>query len=252
MTIYIAFANQKGGVGKTFLTVHAAAWLARTGHRVGVIDADPQANATSYLTSEAAERNGLVQLLVARMPPLKAAVPINGEWKLALVPGSWETGKALAYMCDGQTPFGAIRDRLRAFDGIVEYILIDMPPSRNTGFLETLHACDQLVIPTNLGRFGVEGILSMAQALDHIRQAHGHAPDLLGVVPNLYRDTNIEKQRLDQLVTSFGGAVWPAVPLRVAAAEAESAGRSLFSHNPGADITQAVQGICERLTENSK
>lgn len=251
-TVYIGIANQKGGVGKTTLTVHAAAWLSRKQYRVCVIDADPQGNATSWLLGEIPESNGLVQLLIAEQPVTQAWRVAQGEWQFALIPGNWKTGKALGYLCDGQTPFNAVRGVLRKLDGVVNYVLIDMPPSRNVGFLELLFACDLVLVPTDLARLGIEGIYLMAQALGQIQEMHGSMPRLLGVVPNKFRKTRIEKARLAQLVERFGASVWPPIPLAVAVQEACGAGASLFEVAPLAKVTRAMAQVCKRVEENSK
>ena len=251
-TIYIGIANQKGGVGKTTLAVHIAAWLSRKQYRVCVIDADPQGNATSWLLGEIPAVNGLVQLLIAEQPVIKVCQVVSGEWNVALVPGNWKTGKALGYQCDGLTPFSAVSGLLHKLDGVVNYVLIDMPPSRNVGFLELLFACDLVLVPTDLARFGVEGIYLMAQALGQIAELHGSAPRLLGVVPNKFRKTRIEKARLLQLANQFGASVWPPIPLAVAVQEACGQGKSLFEAAPGAKVTRAMVEICKRVEENSR
>jgi len=190
--------------------------------------------------------------LISRQPVIKSWQVVRGEWNMALIPGNWETGKALAYLCDGQTPFNAVRGLLHKLDGVVDYVLIDMPPSRNVGFLELLYACDLVLVPTDLARFGVEGIYLMAQALGDIAKVHGSAPRLLGVVPNKFRNTKIEKARLVQLVNQFGPAVWPPVPLAVAVQEACGGGQSLFETAPGEKVTRAMVKVCKRLEENSQ
>lgn len=250
-TIYISIANQKGGVGKTTVIIHAASYLARRKKLVCVVDADSQGNATSWLLSDIPDNNGLVKLLIAEEPPIKSWTIVRGEWNFALLPGNWKTGKALGYLCDGQTPFGAIRRLLRKLDGIVDYVLVDMPPSRNVGFLELLYACDQVLVPTDLARFGVEGIYLMAQALAQIAEVHGSAPKLLGIVPNKFRRTKIEKARLAQIINQFGQAVWPPIPLAVAVNEVCSSGASLFEMARREKVTAAMLQVCKRIEENS-
>lgn len=251
-TTYIGFFNRKGGVGKTMLTAHCGVYLARRGYRVCLVDADSQGNLSSWLLSAVSETNGLIKLLVAHLPVMECWVPVRGEWGVALIPGNWETGKALSYVVDGVTPFNTIRTLLHELDGVVDYVLVDMSPSRLPGFLELLYACDQILVPADMARHAVEGIGSLAQALKQIERACGSAPKLLGIVPNKFRGTRIEKARMVQLVNRFGAAVWPAIPLAIKVQEACDFGKTLFSHAPKAKVTLAVSRICERVEQNSR
>ena len=246
----IAFANQKGGVGKTTLTVHMAAFLAQAGRRVIVVDADPQGNATSWLTDGDTTRDDFFQCLVVGRPALTLARVVEG-WNLRLLGGNYRTGEAFIFDVATGKPFNTIAEYLRPLTTEADYVLVDMPPSKGAGFRETLFACDWVIVPTQLERLSLEGVAFMAQTAEELKRDHGRGPRLLAVVPNMTRRVTTEhKGHMADLVAHFGPAVWPPIPLSVKVAEACSYGKSLFDYAPRETVTQALRTVGDRLLTN--
>lgn len=249
----IAIANQKGGVGKTTLTIHLGAFLSRHEKRVILVDSDPQGNLTEWLLGQNPQVAGLSALLIGRLPPLKAVTYISGEWNLGLIPSYWETGNVLNYMAQPNMPFSTIRDRLAPMANVCDYVLIDTPPSWSIAYLQLLHAADLLIIPTQLERQSIEGVRLMAQACQHITETQGTGPRLLGIVPNLYRrHTNEHKHYLSMLIGQFKALIWPPISASIRVTEACSDGKSLFSYAPTEAVTSTMVKVCKRFLENTK
>lgn len=249
----IAVANQKGGVGKTTLTIHLGAFASHHEKRVILIDADPQGNLTSYLLDRNLEEAGIVNLLAGRVPALKAVVPVRGEWQFGLVPGNWRTGQALSELARDSIPFSIIAQQLRPLAQHADYVLIDMPPSRAPGFLRLLYTADLMLIPTQLERLSIEGVGFMADAAQYLIEERGSGPQLLGIIPNLYRQqTNEHKHYLELLIKQFGAVVWPPISSSIRVTEACSDGKSLFTYAPEEKVTATMIQVCERFLENTR
>ncbi len=246
MGTIVAVANQKGGVGKTTLAVHLAAWLARRGRRVVVVDADPQGNATSWLLGDLPEASGLYNVLVARRTLRDELVEVPA-WGVRLLPGHWETGEAITFLVAAHRPLDTAAKALAPLRHMADYILLDMPPSRMAGFRELLFAADGLVVPTLLERLSIEGVVFMYRVVKALREQYGHAPQLLGIVPNMVRKTREHREQMDELVAAFGEVVWPPVPLSVRVAEASAYGENLFRYAAGAAVTAALEKVCRRF-----
>lgn len=248
----IAVANQKGGVGKTTLCVHLAVYLARQGRRVALVDADPQGNASSWLLDGDTTQAGMFQLLVVGTPAPTLARPVNG-WGVRLLPGNSRTGEAFIFLAATGKPFSTVAQLLRPLAGEADYTLIDMPPSKGAGFRETLFASDMVLVPTQLERLSLEGVAFMAATARELGETHGHAPRLLGVVPNMTRKHTAEhRQQMTELVKTFGPTVWPPIPLSVRVAEACSYGRNLFDFAPNEPVTAALAEIGRRVLDNAE
>jgi len=238
----IAVANQKGGVGKTTIAVHLAVGAARRGKKVILIDADPQGNATSWL-QDGEQDCGMYRLLILKDAPLKFINALT-QWGIALLPGNYETGQALA-MLGAIGKLVEIPSRIRPFAEIADLVIMDMPPSRMAGFNELLLSADWVITPTQLERLALEGVGLMAQAVASL----GSRPRLMGVVPNMTRHTKEHQAQMEDLVANFGGTVWPPLPLTVRVAESASYGTTVYDLCPNEPVTTAMNAVVERMME---
>lgn len=256
MGFIIALANQKGGVGKTTLTVHIAAMFAKQGRRVSIIDADPQANATSWLLDGMLPKSGLLRLLVAE-EPMKDVVMDVASWGVRLVPGDNRTGKAMASIA--RDPVDTIYRAIAPLADTSDYVFLDMPPSKSVGFVEMLYASDWVLIPTTLERPGIEGVHFMVQTIkeiytqyeSHLARERRKGPRLLGIVPNMMRRTVEHAEQLKILAEKYGPLVWPPIPQSVRVSEAWSYGETVFDYAPKASVTEAIGKIVKRVEMNA-
>lgn len=252
MGTIIAVANQKGGVGKTTIAVHAATWAALRGYKVALVDSDPQGNASSWLTGKL-ERNGITEMLVQGRPILDCLTCINDGWPpMALLAGNVETKDAFTWITIKDAPFDHIAQHIRPLADLIDYLFIDMPPSLSSGFLKTLYCADYVIVPTQLERMSVEGIAFMAQAAQQLETSHGRGPQLLGIVPNQVRHCTEHTAYLVDLDQKYGGIVWPPIPQSIRVSEATSYGETCFAYAPGHQVTKALTRICNRILDNTR
>ncbi len=247
----IAFANQKGGVGKTTLTIHLAYWLAQQGRTVIIVDADPQGNATAWALDNDIASDAMWRLLTSYTPIDPNDVLARTKWPgVRILPGNAITGEAMFTVKALGRPFETIAQRLRPLAQLADFVLVDMPPSRAAGFHETLFAADYLLIPTLLERLSFQGVALMAETITLLRQDKGAAPGLLGIIPNMFRPVNEHRDNLAELARHFGARVWAPVPQSIRVAEAIRDGLTIFETEPHHPAARALAGNAQRILDN--
>lgn len=176
MTRIFATANQKGGVGKTTTTMHLAGAASRQGMHTLIIDADPQGNMTSALAPQVTDEHaGLADVLSSNAPDFQsmADAAVTSQWeRVDLVPTA---GVALAAVQKelATRPLGGnhvMREALAPVRGQYDLILIDCPPSLDALSVNAFTAADSLVLVTDAGKFGGEGILQLVNTMRDVRR----------------------------------------------------------------------------------
>jgi chromosome partitioning protein len=225
METYV-FANQKGGVGKTTVTLGIAAELAARGARVLLIDLDAQASATKVLGVDV---NGRCSMADAMLEPerfgLRDAI-VETDWGFDVAPA--ETALASRESRRSTADEFVLRRQLGSC-GDYDVALVDCPPSLGVLTLNALAAASHLVVVTEPSFLALQGIEELLDTRELVRAHYNSDLVLAGVVVNRVERTVEHRAGLAEIVGFFGPAlVWsPALPKRTVLQDATRRGRPL-------------------------
>ncbi len=242
-----ALANQKGGTGKTTVTVHEGHELARLGFRVLVVDADPQATATIVTGTDADGGPGLLDVLGGDVPAAEV-IRRSDAWGFDVLPSYIP----LARFEQVATPGAefALREALEPLAEAYDAVLIDCPPSLGRLTVAALLAANRLVMVADPARPAVQGCLDLLDTLALVRRRLHPGLELGGVVVNRSTPTREAVLRVAELGEMFGSDLWtPHVPARTAVSEALGCGQPVRSL-PGegaAAAAAAFEALAPRL-----
>jgi len=242
-----AFANQKGGVGKTTSAINLAACLAEAGERALVIDLDPQANATSGLGMRA---NGSSSYDLLDGAPLADLIKPTQFDNLFLVPSKPELAGAaveLSRRDDGDRYLAEALEHTEGFD----FVLLDCPPSLGPLTVNALAAADRVIVPVQAEYYALEGLAQLVQSINLIKTRLNPRLEIAGVLLTMADGrTRLSAEVETEVRRHFGELVFATVvPRSVRVAEAPSHGLPVTHYDRRSPGAEAYWKVAMELVE---
>ena len=229
----ISVANQKGGVAKTTTSVNLGTALALRGHRVLVVDLDPQANATTGLGIDrrTVERS-TYDVLTGEVSIAEAARPTEIK-NLSVVPASLDLAGAEIELAGAMARERKLADALR--DGADHrLVFLDCPPSLGLLTVIALSAAQDLIVPVQCEYYALEGLGQLVETADRVRRSLNPELRIAGFVLTMFDGrTKLSSQVADEVKRHFGDLVFDTViPRSVRLSEAPSFGEPVVTLDP--------------------
>tara|TARA_B100001939_G_scaffold3186_1_gene3061 strand:- start:4528 stop:5310 length:783 start_codon:yes stop_codon:yes gene_type:complete len=250
----IAVANQKGGVGKTTTAVNLAASLGVLEQKVLLIDADPQANATSGLGIDVEHQNkGTYQLLEhsASLDQVIVSVP---SANVNVVPSHIDLVAIEIELVDKPNREYMLYQALEGVRERYDFVIIDCAPSLGLLTLNALTTSDSVLIPIQCEYFALEGLGKLLNTIKSVQRIHNKNLDIEGMLLTMYDSRlRLSNQVVDEVKKHFHEMVFNTIIQRnVKIGEAPSFGESILDYDSTSRGAENYLNLAHEVIEKNK
>ena len=229
----ISVANQKGGVGKTTTTVNLAASLGVLEKKVLLIDADPQANATSSLGLNNDDFEINIYQVFEHIGDIKKSIIKTNSPNLFIIPSHIDLVAVEIELVDKPNREMMLKNALNKVSDEFDYILIDCPPSLGLITLNALSASNSIIIPIQCEYFALGGLGKLLNTIKSIQKIHNNLLEIEGMLLTMYDSRlRLSKQVVEEVKKHFYNMVFNTIISRnVRLGEAPSYGETIINYD---------------------
>lgn len=253
----IAITNQKGGVGKTTTTVNLGVGLAKDGHRVLLIDADPQGSLTVSLGIKDPDEldESLATVMTAsiedmQLPPETGIIQHNEG--VDLMPSNIELSGIETGLFNTMSREFVLRNYINSVKQDYDYILIDCMPSLGMMTINALVAADSVIIPSQPNFLSTKGLNLLLRSISKVKRSINPNLRVEGILLTMVDSrTNNAKDIISSLRQSVGQNIRvfdTEIPHSVRAAESALAGVSIFTHDKNGKVATAYENLTKEVS----
>lgn len=250
----IAIANQKGGVGKTTTSVNLAASLGVLEKKVLLIDADPQANATSGLGIDVESVEIGTYQLLEHTNSAKEAIVATETPNLDIIPAHIDLVAIEIELVDKDEREYMLKKAINDIKNEYDFILIDCAPSLGLLTLNALTAANSVLIPIQCEYFALEGLGKLLNTIKSVQKVHNATLDYEGLLLTMYDSRlRLSNQVVEEVQKHFNDMVFQTIIQRnVRLSEAPSYGESIINYDAGSKGASNYLSLAEEIiTKNS-
>jgi chromosome partitioning protein len=254
MSKIIAIANQKGGVGKTTTAVNLASALAILEQKVLLIDADPQANATSGLGISVEDKRPGTYELLEHTKNIKETIISTDVENLELIPSHIDLVAIEIELVDKKNREFMLKQALEEIKEDFDYIFIDCAPSLGLITLNALTAADSIIIPIQCEYFALEGLGKLLNTVKSVQKVHNKNLDIEGLLLTMYDPRlRLSNQVVEEVKKHFNQMVFKTIIQRnIRLGEAPSYGENIIQYDATSRGAKNYLSLAEEVLKQTK
>ena len=233
MAKIIAFANQKGGVGKTTSAVNVAASLGLLGKKTLLVDLDPQGNATSGVGIAKKSLKGTIKDVLTGETEIKNVVLPTNYKNLWIIPTNVSLSGAEFDLYNDEGSEYNLKDAFETISNEYDYIIIDCPPSLGMLTVNAFVASDGILVPMQAEFYAVEGLSQLISTTKRVKKLYNEDLNIVGILITMYnKRLLLSMQVMDELQKYYPDKLFnTTISRNVKLSEAPGFGKPVYYHD---------------------
>lgn len=254
MSVVIAIANQKGGVGKTTTVINLGAALAQLERRVLLVDMDPQSALSGAMDLDSNNlQQTIYNVLVGAGVPIQSVIH-SVRPNLDVVPSNIDLAAAEIELISAIGREYILKEALAPVRDQYDYVLIDAPPSLGLLTINALSAADQVIIPLQCEYLALRGMRFLLETINKIKTKINPRLEIRGILGTMYNQRTLHAQEVvHEIRNLFGDKVFDVViKSSIRFAEAPVVHQSILEYDPKHDGAMAYRKLAEVIVDGEK